>query len=126
MIMVRLSSLMIAVAIALAPAAAQAADWWWVAGEPGSQDAWFVDADSISTTGAQRSFQMLRIAADRPGRTEEGSQVDCGRASTDLVQHFVCATPEQRMSLGAMLGPMAPEVAAKAIFDASPMQTAKR
>jgi hypothetical protein len=118
--------MMMAAATALAPVAAQAADWWWVAGEPGSQDAWFVDADSISATGTQRSFQLRRVAADRPEGAEEGAQVDCARGSTDLVQHFVCATPEQRMSLGAMLGPMSPEDAARAIFKAPPVQTAKR
>jgi len=124
--MARLFGTVMAAAIALAPAAAQAADWWWVAGEPGSQDAWFVDAESISVTGAKRTFQMLRIAADRPGSSGEGSEVDCTRATTDLVQRFVCASSEERMSLGAMLGPMTPETAAQAIFAAPPVRTAKR
>ena len=115
-----------AAATALAPVGAQAGDWWWVAGEPGSQDAWFVDADSISATGAQRSFQLLRVAADKPDSMEESTQVDCTRGSTDLVQRFVCATPEQRLSLGAMLGPMSPQEAAQAIFKAPTVQTAKR
>ena len=124
--MVRFPGMMMAAAAALAPVAAHAADWWWVAGEPGAQDAWFVDADSISATGSQRSFQMLRIAADRRSNPEEGVQVDCARPSSDAVQRFVCATPEERASIGAMLGPVAPEAAAKAIFETPGAQTAKR
>jgi predicted RNA polymerase sigma factor len=124
--MVRFLGMMMAAATALAPATAQAADWWWVAGEPGAQDAWFVDTESISATGSQRSFQMLRIAADRSSNPEEGVQVDCARPSSDSVQRFVCAPPEERNAIGAMLGPVAPEAAAKAIFEAPGVQTAKR
>lgn len=122
----RMNGILMAAAAVLMPAAAQAADWWWVAGEPGSQDVWFVDADSISTDGANRAFQVLRIAADQQGSVPEDEQVNCARASRDAVQRFVCATPDERLSLGAMLGPMSPEVAANAIFEASPIETAKR
>lgn len=124
--MVRFLGMMAAAASALTPMAARAADWWWVAGEPGAKDAWFVDADSISATGSQRSFQMLRIAADRSRNPEEGVQVDCERATSDAVQRFVCAAPDQRNAIGAMLGPVSPEAAARTIFETPGGQTAGR
>ena len=124
--MVRIIGIVMAATTALAPAAAHAADWWWVAGEPGSQEAWFVDTDTIEGNGAQLSFDLLHIEAGREAGDPEGRQVDCDRASPDPVQRFVCATPEQRLSMGAMLGPMAPDVAATAIFQAAPVETARR
>jgi hypothetical protein len=118
--------ILMAAATALAPAAAQAADWWWVAGEPGSRDAWFVDADTISENGDRTSFDLLHVSAGSGAEAPEQQQVDCRRSSPDPIQQFVCASPQQRASLGAMLGPITPDAAASAIFDAPTMQTARR
>lgn len=119
----------ITAAMMMTPAAASAADWWWVAGEPGSNDAWFVDTDSISADGSELSFQLLHV---RQGQVpdEQQRRADCagsvGGGADQAVQRFVCATPEERLSLGAMLGPIAPEVAANAIFDAPTPAMARR
>lgn len=125
----RLFGIAMAAMTALTPAAASAADWWWVAGEPGSNHAWFVDVDSISAEGSEISFQLLHVAR---GRTPDPQQrrADCagsiGGTDDQAIQRFVCATPEERLSLGAMLGPIAPEVAATALFDAPATAMAHR
>lgn len=108
-------------ALMLAPVAASAADWWWVAGEPGAHEAWFVDTDSISSSGSERSFRLIHV---RRGQAPDEllRRADCAGTvsggNDQAVQRFVCATAEERLSLGAMLGPVDPEVAATALFDA--------
>ena len=107
-------------AAAAAPGTASAADWWWVAGEPGSDEVWFVDADTIKSTGGETSFNQLHLT--RGGAPQVASQARLRCADTagdgnDAVRRFVCATPEARISLGAMLGPIPPEVSARIIFD---------
>lgn len=125
----RIFGIAMAATMALTPAAASAADWWWVAGEPGSDHAWFVDVDSIVADGPETSFRLLHVARGRTPdvlerRADCAGSVDGG--SDEAIQRFVCATPEERLSLGAMLGPIAPEVAASAIFDAPPTAMAYR
>jgi hypothetical protein len=40
---------------------ASAADWWWVAGEPGSNEVWFVDAATIMSGWCETSFSQLHL-----------------------------------------------------------------
>ena len=120
----------VAAMMTLAPAAASAADWWWVAGEPGSDHAWFIDVDSIAVQGSETSFRLLRVARGQPSDPQQ-RRADCagsigGPAEDQAIQRFVCATPEERLSLGAMLGPVPPEVAAHALFDAPAQAMARR
>lgn len=103
----------------LAPAAASAEEWWLVAGAPDSRKVWFVDAESIMSNGATASFQLMQ--ADMRGAAPATmAQVDCAATSGDrdaeAVRRFVCATPEERMALGAMLGSLTPELAANAVL----------
>jgi hypothetical protein len=123
-------ALALAATMMLAPAAASAADWWWVAGEPGGSEAWFVDTDSIAVQGGELSFHLLHVARGRMADVEQ-RRADCagsvsGGRDDHAIQRFVCATPDERMSLGAMLGPVAPEVAANAIFGSPASAMAQR
>lgn len=106
--------------LAAAPGTASAADWWWVAGEPGSDEIWFVDADTIMS-GDETSFSQLHLTRDGAPQTASEARLSCDEAANDpddAIRRFVCATPEERNSLGAMLGPIPPEVSARIIFDA--------
>ena len=118
------SAIIVAAGLAVAPAA-QAADWWWVAGDPGDSHAWFVDADSINGSGDEVSFQQMHITRAGPAAAEMRT-VSCGGHRNDPVERFVCASDEERLSIGAMLGPVAPQVAAAAIFTTPPLQSAQR
>lgn len=119
------SAIIVAAGLAVAPATAQAADWWWVAGDPGDDQAWFVDADSINGSGDELSFQQMHVTRSAPAATESRT-VSCGGHRDDPVERFVCASEEERLSIGAMLGPVAPQVAAAAIFNTPPLQSAQR
>ena len=108
-------------AVAATPGVASAADWWWVAGEPGSDEVWFVDADTIMSAGGETSFNQLHLKRGGGPQTASQARLRCNDTAgdrNDAIQRFVCATPEQRISLGAMLGPIPPEVSARIIFDA--------
>lgn len=108
-------------ALGAMPGTASAADWWWVAGEPGADEVWFVDADTIMSAGGETSFSQLHMKRDGAPPTASQARLRCDDAASDheaAVRRFVCATPEQRISLGAMLGPLPPEVSARIIFDA--------
>lgn len=106
--------------MAAAPGTASAADWWWVAGEPGSDEVWFVDAETITSAGGETSFKQLHLQRNGAPQTASQGRLRCGDTADDQgdpVRRFVCATPEARLSLGAMLGPIPPEVSARIIFD---------
>jgi hypothetical protein len=106
-----------------APGTASAADWWWVAGEPGSDEVWFVDADTIMSAGGETSFSQLHLKRGGAPQTASQARLRCSEAANDrddAIRRFVCATPEERISLGAMLGPISPEVSARIIFDTPP------
>ena len=103
-----------------APGTASAADWWWVAGEPGSDEIWFVDAATIMSGGGETSFSQLHFKRDNTPQTASQARLRCSDAANDpndAIRRFVCATPAERNSLGAMLGPIPPEVSARIIFD---------
>lgn len=119
------SAIIVAAGVAVAPAAAQAADWWWVAGDPGDHEAWFVDTNSISGSGDELSFQQMHVTRSAPAAAELRT-VSCGGDRDDPIERFVCAGKQERLSIGAMLGPVAPEVAAAAIFNTPPLQSAQR
>jgi len=107
-------------AVAAMPGTAFAADWWWVAGEPGSDEVWFVDAATIMSTGGETSFSQLHMKRDGNPRAYSQARLRCGDGANDpndAIRRFVCATPAERNSLGAMLGPIPPEVSARMIFD---------
>jgi len=110
--MVRSLVLGIAASALFASSPAAAETWWWVAGEPGGSEATFVDADSIAPDGTVR---VLRLTADG-GAGEEIRSVRCSKATSDAVESFVCADAEARLGMGAMLGSLTPEIAARAIF----------
>ena len=119
--MLRTAKILIPVLVAMAPAAASAETWWLVAGEPGGRDAWFVDSDSVAIRGDAREFRLMHVT--RAGSAPAAmSRVRCDmrqiEPSAVAVQKFVCADEQKRMSLGAMLGSLTPELAAKAIFTA--------
>lgn len=133
--MYRKSAIAIAASLALAPAAASAADWWWVAGEPGSHDAYFIDADTIATAGAATWFKLLHINQMRGPSPARLEQVHCARTSEPegdspdaaiAIHRFACATPAERLSIGAMLGSIAPEATADMIFHAPQPAVAQR
>jgi hypothetical protein len=113
------------------PASARAADWWLVKGEPGGRDAYFIDTDTIARDGAATWFHMLHINAARGPDPSRMEQVRCGQAEwgdgdLDAIYRFVCATPEERMSLGAMLGSLTPELTAQTIFQMPQPKVAQR
>lgn len=112
-------------AAAAVPSAASAADWWWVAGEPGGDDVWFVDASTIMAKGGETSFSQLHLTRNGASDSATMEKTSCDEANADPVRRFVCATPEQRMSLGAMLGSIPPAVSARIIFDAPPQAQPK-
>lgn len=118
--MTKCLNIIVAAAAVLTPAAASAEEWWLVAGGPGSRAVWFVDADSIVSTGADARFELVQATALGAGAAVS-TNVSCATAdaedpNAEAVRRFVCATPEQRMALGAMLGSLTPELAANAVL----------
>lgn len=97
----------------------QAADWWWVAGDPGDDVVVFVDGESAQRAGDVASVQALRIT--RAGAISTATwHGRCGTApsSPDLAAaaHFACGTDADRMRGAAMLPGLTPSEAARAIF----------
>jgi hypothetical protein len=106
---------------------AHAADWWWVAGEPGGSTAIFIDADTVVKHDDAVSFRTQRIQRD--GRaTEINGQMRCNTPSAsteeEAMRRFACATPEERMSFALIVAPMTPGETARLIF-AMPRQTSE-
>lgn len=115
-------SIALAAAAAFVPATASAEEWWLVAGGPGSREVWFVDAESIVSSGATARFELMQATALGTAPAVV-TVVSCGDTSAadpnaEAVRRFVCATPEERMALGAMLGSLTPELAANAVLGA--------
>ena len=82
-------------AVAAMPGTAFAADWWWVAGEPGSDEVWFVDAATIMSTGGETSFSQLHMKRDGNPRAYSQARLRCGDGANDpndAIRRFVCAT----------------------------------
>ena len=96
------------------PAAAES--WWWVAGEPGGSEAVFVDADSIVKADGSATFRLANVTEGQASARQEQSKVRCDATAKTAIGAFVCATPDERMEMGAMLGSLTPELAARAIF----------
>lgn len=114
--MVRNLVLGIAASALLMSSPAAAESWWWVAGEPGGSDAVFVDADSIATADGSATFQLAHVTEGQASARHELSKVRCDATDHSAIEAFVCATPDERMEMGAMLGSLTPELAARAIF----------
>lgn len=111
--------LLIASVAALVPAQAFAADWWWVAGDPGSNVALFVDADSVTREGEVVTFISARVERGDEAARETRQTMRCGSNEGDMaLRRFACATNEERMHFAAMLGPLTPLYAARAVFEA--------
>lgn len=127
----RLYAMTFLATLTASPSVAHAAEWWLVAGDLGDRDAYFVDTDTIARDGAATWFQMLHINRAHGTEPTRMEQVRCGEAhfeneARDAVNRFVCATPEDRASLGAMLGSIPPELTAQMIFKARPSKVAGR
>lgn len=107
----------------LLAAPAQAADWWWVAGDSGDDAAVFVDGDSVRQAGDGASVQAVRIT--RAGAVSMATWSGrCGtRFKSDeiaAVARFACGTDADHMHQAAMLPGLTPAEAARAIFSVQP------
>jgi hypothetical protein len=110
-------------ALAVTATQASAANWWWVAGDPGEDTITFVDADLVRHEGGAASVRALVVT-----RAGGVSQIDW-RARCDTrpngtiaeMTRFACASEETRMQDFAMLGTLSPGEAARAIFATKPL-----
>ncbi len=118
-----MGSIVAAAILAIAPAPAQATEWWWVSGEPGDRTASFIDADSVRLDKGVATLRLQRIL--HPGRSIDSVQrVRCDTRALspdrEAIRRFACAGPDERMKIALMLGGIAPREAAQAIFAAPP------
>lgn len=114
--------LFVAASLAAMSQPAPTANWWWVAGDPGEDAITFVDADMVRRNGDQASFRAVRVT--RNGSTHQIVwQARCDAPPSPAMAEmiaFACASDEARMERFVMLGALAPDEAAAAIFDAKP------
>ena len=101
---------------------AQAADWWWVSGEPQDRAIQFVDADTVLRDNAHATVQVLSV--ERTGQSSAKVlrfRCDTPPDSPEIqpIRLFACGEADERVKIAAMLGPITPREAAQAIF-ASP------
>ena len=122
-----MKSIAVAALLAAAFAApAQAADWWWVAGDSGDEAAVFVDGESVRQAGDGASVQDVRIT--RAGAVSMATWSGrCGtRFKSDeiaAVARFACGTDADHMHQAAMLPGLTPAEAARAIFSVRQART---
>lgn len=110
-------NLFIAAGLALVSTQASAADWWWVSGQPGSSVVQFVDAESVVREGETVTFLTARVERSDQTARETRETLRCDLEEGDAaLRRFACATDEQRMHFAAMLGPLTPLYAARAVF----------
>lgn len=103
----------------VAASPAQAADWWWVAGDSGDDAAVFVDGESVRQAGDTASVNAVRIT--RAGAVSMAIwRGRCGtRFKSDeiaAVARFACGTDADHMQEAAILPGLTPAEAARAIF----------
>ena len=103
----------------LLAAPAQAADWWWVAGDSGDEAAVFVDGESVRQAGDTASVNAVRIT--RAGavsmatwRGRCGTRFKSGEIAA--VARFACGSDADHMQEAAILPGLTPAEAARAIF----------
>jgi hypothetical protein len=101
--------------LALTPAPAASADWWWVQGDPQDAAISFANARSAVRNGDQASIRVVSV--DRTGQSvERVVTVRCPASPKEGPARFACGTGTDRMTWAAMLGGMTPRDAAQALF----------
>jgi hypothetical protein len=116
---------LLAVMLALAPAPAAAADWWWVEGEP--QDAAMTFVDSASAARQGETVTLRTATVDRSGQMIERTlRFSCAGQPREGAHRFAGAGDADRMTWAAMLGGLTPREAAMAIFASGERETPRR
>lgn len=111
---------MVAAAILMSISAqAQAADWWWVAGDPGDSGAVFVDAQTVKRAEGEVIFVAQTIVRNGEA-TVAAQRMRCDEpvapGEQEAMQRFACGTDEKRMRSAMIIFPMTPHQAARLIF----------
>ena len=90
-------------------------EWWWVQGDPQDAVMTFADSESVVRDGARARVRTVTI--DRSGQAViQHLTFACPASDREGARRFACDTAEDRMNWAAMLGPMSPSEAARAIF----------
>jgi hypothetical protein len=94
---------------------ADGGDWWWVQGDPQDAAMTFADARSVTRDGARATVRTVTI--DRTGQAlPQVMTFTCPAPPREGPHRFACDSDEERMSWAAMLGPLSPSEAARALF----------
>ena len=101
--------------LALSPAPAATADWWWVQGNPEDAAIIFADGRSVSRAGDRATVRVLSL--DRMGQAVERTlTVTCPAPRQEGPARFACDSEAERMGWAAMLGGTSPRDSARALF----------
>lgn len=116
---------LLALILALTPAPAMAADWWWVEGDPQDAVMTFVDSTSASRQGDEVTLRTATV--DRAGQSVERTQrFSCAGEPREAAHRFACASDADRLTWAAMLGGLTPREAALAVFASGEREAPQR